>query len=68
MNEKKEDGCTPLHIAASLNRVDIVNALLTSDAEVNEKNKNGETALDLAKAKNHSECITLLEQMMRNKP
>ncbi|MBO7604900.1 MAG: ankyrin repeat domain-containing protein, partial [Elusimicrobiaceae bacterium] len=54
-------GKSPLIIAASNGNIEIVKMLLGAGANVNEKNWYGETALNKAKKKGHTEIADLLK-------
>ena len=58
-------GCTALQLAAYLNFDHVVKFLIKMGADVNAKNKQGYTALQLAKTKKHSEIIDILEAERR---
>jgi ankyrin repeat protein len=49
VNAKDNDGCTPLHKAASSANKDVVKVLLSNHADVNAKDNDGNTPLDYAK-------------------
>ncbi|KAL6726577.1 hypothetical protein Aduo_008537 [Ancylostoma duodenale] len=54
-------GWTPLMIAASAGRVEVVRYLLSlSEVDVNHRNNNRQTALHYAASKNHAEIVHLL--------
>lgn len=58
-------GDTPLHIAARQGNADIMQALAVFDADLDVKNKAGDTALALAKKFGaESECYRLLEELV----
>ncbi len=59
------DGCTPLMAAAKLGHADIVEFLLVQNANPYRQNKEGKTALQLASAAGHDECVALIEQAMQ---
>ncbi|XP_054427441.1 LOW QUALITY PROTEIN: arf-GAP with SH3 domain, ANK repeat and PH domain-containing protein 3 [Pteronotus mesoamericanus] len=56
------DGNSALHYAALYNQPDCLKLLLKGRASVGTVNEDGETALDIAKKKQHKECVELLEQ------
>jgi len=56
---------TPLMAAATLGYADIVEFLLVQNANPYRKNKDGQTALQLATAAGHAECAALIEQAMQ---
>jgi len=53
---------TPLHFAARGGHVDVIRTLLAKGADANLKSKGGRTALDLAKEKNQTDVIELLQK------
>jgi ankyrin repeat protein len=53
---------TPLHFAARKGHVDVVKALLAKGADATLKSKEGKTAIDLAKEKNHKVVVELLRK------
>ncbi len=55
---RPSDGMTPLHLAAQSGSPEIVELLLTNKAEVNVRDKAGQTPLDLAKYKASSTAQT----------
>jgi len=57
-----DDDLTPLHLAAGSGRVDVVKALLAKGADVNLKSKEGRTALDFARRKDHTDVVELLRK------
>ena len=71
LNEKNEqDGFTALMMACKIDRerTDIVKALLEKGASINVKNNDNETALDIARRKNHDNIKQLLECPPMSKP
>jgi ankyrin repeat protein len=56
------EGRTPLMIAARAGSIEIVQALLAKGAEVDAKDSEGETALELAKARGDAKTVDLLKQ------
>ncbi|OXA93376.1 ankyrin repeat domain-containing protein [Flavobacterium hercynium] len=63
VNEKSEDGMSPLMTAARYNKVEIVKLLLASGARTTDKNEKGYTALKLAQLSNATEVIALLKDV-----
>ncbi|KAM9242894.1 arf-GAP with SH3 domain, ANK repeat and PH domain-containing protein 3 [Dugong dugon] len=59
---KAPDGNTALHYAALYNQPSCLKLLLKGRASVGTVNEAGETALDMARKKQHKECEELLEQ------
>lgn len=53
---------TPLHRAAELGKVEVVQYLLSQGADVSIKNAKGNTAVECARQFNQSEVIQLLEE------
>ncbi|XP_064137521.1 arf-GAP with SH3 domain, ANK repeat and PH domain-containing protein 3 [Loxodonta africana] len=62
LDAKAPDGNTALHYAALHNQPDCLKLLLKGRASVSAVNEAGETALDVARKKQHKECQELLEQ------
>lgn len=58
--ERDEHGRTPLHIAASDDRLDLVFSLLLKNASVNDTDKNGWTPLHCAACNGHLDVLTVL--------
>ena len=61
INVQDGDGWTILHHSVYLDQMDFVKLLLSKDARFDIKEENGQTSLDLAKQKNNSEIVSLLE-------
>ncbi|XP_055979039.1 arf-GAP with SH3 domain, ANK repeat and PH domain-containing protein 3 isoform X1 [Sorex fumeus] len=59
---KAADGNSALHCAALYNQPDCLKLLLKGRASAGTVNEAGETALDIARKKQHKECELLLEQ------
>lgn len=53
VNERDENNCTPLHIAAREGRADMVKVLLAFNADPNAVDKDGSTPRDLAMTRRH---------------
>nr|XP_012606253.1 arf-GAP with SH3 domain, ANK repeat and PH domain-containing protein 3 isoform X7 [Microcebus murinus] len=62
LDAKAADGSTALHCAALHSQPDCLKLLLKARAPVGAVNEAGETALDIARKKQHKECEELLEQ------
>lgn len=67
VNTTTTDGYTALHLAASNGHLDTVVLLITAGAEVQTKNRSGETAFDLASGKGHERIASLLEWVSKFK-
>ena len=61
LNDQDNAGCTALYHAAYRGNMDIVQALLQAGANPTIRNNNGETPLDIARRKNHTATIPLLQ-------
>ena len=55
-----QDQETPLHIAAASNKIEAVAALISHGADVNARNKGGETPLMWASFKGHAKVVEAL--------
>ncbi|XP_071473579.1 arf-GAP with SH3 domain, ANK repeat and PH domain-containing protein 3 isoform X1 [Marmota flaviventris] len=62
LDAKAADGNTALHCAALHGQADCIKLLLRGRAAVGTVNEAGETALDVARKKQHKECEELLDQ------
>nr|XP_032810792.1 arf-GAP with SH3 domain, ANK repeat and PH domain-containing protein 1-like [Petromyzon marinus] len=62
MDKQTESGNTALHYCCRHNQTEGLKLLLRSKAHTDIKNADGETALDVARRLNHSQCTELLEQ------
>ncbi|XP_045154751.1 arf-GAP with SH3 domain, ANK repeat and PH domain-containing protein 3 isoform X2 [Echinops telfairi] len=62
LDAKAPDGNTALHCAAFYNQPDCLKLLLKGRASPGTVNEAGESALDVARRKQHKECEELLEQ------
>nr|XP_058918054.1 arf-GAP with SH3 domain, ANK repeat and PH domain-containing protein 3 isoform X4 [Kogia breviceps] len=62
LDAKAADGNSALHCAALYNQPDCLKLLLKGRASLGTVNEAGETALDIARKKQHKECEELLEQ------
>jgi len=67
INEDNEDGDTPLINAASKNLIEIVRILLAAGANVDIKNKYGNTALMVAEDKKYFEIVNLIKEALKRK-
>ena len=61
MNAKDENGNTPLHFACERGTSNTVKCLIEKGADVNSKNKRGQTPLDLARICENFEVIEYLD-------
>ena len=61
VSQQSENGNTPLHIAAKLNDIDMINILLFYGADHEIKDNNGKTPLDIAKENNYTEAVSAIE-------
>ena len=59
MNAKIENGCTPLHVAASHGRIEVVKILLNNGADMNAKTEDGHTPLHWAASHGHTEIVKI---------
>jgi len=57
-----ENGATPLFLAALTGRKYMAELLIANKADLNTKNKNGHTPLDVAVEANHPDIVELLQQ------
>jgi cytohesin len=63
VNAKSKNGYTPLHVAATQGYRDVAELLIAKGADINEKdNKEGRTALSLAKEHGWDEVVELLRK------
>lgn len=62
VSPQREDGNTPLHIAALHNKTEGIKLLLRGKAEIDIENKAGETPVAIAIRKGYHACQELLEQ------
>ena len=62
VNEKNEDGYTPLHLAAQSGHKRIVELLIDKGSDVNAKNDDGDTPLDVAIKFKHPKIADLLRK------
>lgn len=62
INKPDEDGDTPLHHAASQGRRSFVKFLLDNNAKTDIRNKEGKTALDLAKEHDRFEVLDVFDE------
>ena len=56
------NGQTPLHSAASEGHLEMVSLLVQKGAEINAKDKSGQTPMDLANANQHQDVAKLLAE------
>jgi len=59
---KQLGGLTPLHIASAKGFKAMVGVLIGRGADINAKDKNGETALGMARSKGYTDIVQLLEK------
>lgn len=62
VNERDEQGCTPLIIAAKKNQTDVIDYLRSHGADAKLKNLFGEDALHFATLRENANAIGLLEK------
>ena len=60
INDKDENGQSPLHIAVKLNLFDYVTILIKNGAYVNAQDEDAITPLHVAIGGNYTDCITVL--------
>ena len=63
VNERNEDGETPLHQAARRGNLEVARLLVEHGAVIQAKTENGKTALQMAKEKNQTETIEYLKSL-----
>lgn len=61
-NAQSESGGTPVHTAAFTGNVDVLKMLLAAGGDPTIADKKGKTALDIARQRDHSEAVRLLER------
>ncbi|XP_022524320.2 arf-GAP with SH3 domain, ANK repeat and PH domain-containing protein 3 isoform X2 [Astyanax mexicanus] len=61
LEQKKVDGNTALHYSTTYNKPECLKLLLKGKATLHTVNSAAETALDIAKRLQHSQCVELLE-------
>ncbi|XP_066529020.1 arf-GAP with SH3 domain, ANK repeat and PH domain-containing protein 3 [Hoplias malabaricus] len=61
LEKKTIEGNTALHYSATFNKPECVKLLLKGKATLHTVNSAGETALDIAKSLQHTQCVELLE-------
>jgi ankyrin repeat protein len=57
INDRDEEGCTPLEVAVKKDRLEVAKYLLDQGAEVNARNKHGYSALHFVKSKAMAEVL-----------
>ena len=62
MNAEYRDVITPLHETARSGRKEVVELLIANGADVNAKNRNGDTPLDSAIKDKHTETADILRK------
>jgi ankyrin repeat protein len=60
------NGYTALHDAIWQNNIETAKVLIDAGAKLEIKSKDGQTALDLAKAKGHTKIVALIEQKIKS--
>ncbi|MGA7414597.1 MAG: ankyrin repeat domain-containing protein, partial [Bryobacteraceae bacterium] len=58
----EESQATPLMLAASMDRTEVITVLLKRGADVKKKDKAGQTALERARKSENQEVIQMLEE------
>ena len=66
INLRKEDGDTPLHIAARHGNVKLVSEFLKRGAELSASNNNNETPLKIAITNGWNRCVDVINQHIKN--
>jgi ankyrin repeat protein len=66
VNAKDKEGSTPLMLAAKRGRYKVAKLLLEQGADIDVKNDNDKTALDLATEKRHWKTVPLLKRAKPN--
>jgi len=64
-NATREDGTTPLHLAASAGKRRVVVYLLLSGARADARDKEGRSARDLAQANGHERIVELIDKHLK---
>jgi len=62
LDPKCNTGITPLHMAASKNKLEVVKFLVNKGANINAKDTYGETSLEIATNKGHQAIVEFLNQ------
>jgi len=62
------EGITPVMYAASLGRVEIMEFMIASGCNPHHRNRKGQTALELAAAAGHTQCVEILRNAMQKIP
>lgn len=63
---QKANGWTALHLAAGSDHADMIDLLIDAGCDRTIRNRNGQTALDVARAQQRSRAILRLESTRRN--
>ena len=61
-NQARNDGVTPIFIAAEKGHIEVVKLLMNSTENPNQARNDGATPLSIATQKNHLEIVQLLSQ------
>lgn len=67
LNDIDNDGNTPLMIAAQKGNIEIFDIILNAGADLDKKNFEGETALDIAKSKNNTKIVQRVNDVLSEK-
>merc|ERR1719431_327099 len=68
VSEQNKNGDTALHIAAAMGRKKLTKILVESGTDINIRNKQSETACDIAVRKNLSDIVSILRSTVIERP